>query len=184
MIKYENSKIYKIEPLNNDNNDGDIYIGSTTKLRLSQRMTNHRYLYKKWKEGVKHKLMSFDLFDKYGVENCKIILIELYPCKSKDELIAREQHHIRSTNCVNKRIEGRTTLEYRNEHKENKREYDIKYRKENKEKINKNSNEYYNKVLKHKEYLCECGCKLKQVNKYDHLKSKKHLEMLDKLKNI
>jgi hypothetical protein len=183
MIKYDNSKIYKIESLDS-NNEADIYIGSTTKLRLSQRMTNHRYLYKKWKEGNKHKLMSFDLFDKYGVENCKIVLIETYPCKSKDELIAREQYHIRSTKCLNKRVEGRTTLEYRNEHKEEKKAYDAKYRKANKEKQNKSCNEYYYNVLKNKEYVCECGCKMKQVNKYDHLKTKKHAEMLEKLKNI
>ena len=50
MTKYDNSKIYKIEPLNIEN-EGDIYIGSTTKHKLSERMANHRYSYRKWKNG-------------------------------------------------------------------------------------------------------------------------------------
>ena len=181
MIKYDNSKIYKIEPLNIEN-EGDIYIGSTTKRKLSERMANHRYLYKKWKNGDNHKLMSFDIFDKYGIENCKIILIESISCEDKDALIAREQHYIRLMNCVNKRVEGRSTLEYRNEHKAHKKEYDSQYRIENKQKINKQKNTYYYDVLKNKEYICDCGCKMKQLSKYDHLKSKRHLEMLEKLK--
>ena len=36
MVNYNNGKIYKIEPLNGE--EGDIYIGSTTKEYLSQRM--------------------------------------------------------------------------------------------------------------------------------------------------
>ena len=182
MTKYEHSKIYKIEPLNIEN-EGDIYIGSTTKRKLSERMASHRYLYKKWKNGNNQKLMSFEIFDKYGIENCKIILIESVSCEDKDLLIAREQFYIRSMNCINKRIEGRTTLEYRNEHKAHKKEYDEKYREQNKDKLNSRSQKYYHEVLKNKEYICDCGCKMKQLSKYDHLKSKRHFELLEKLKN-
>ena len=32
----------------------------------------------------------YDLFAEFGYENCKIELIELYPCNSKAELHARE----------------------------------------------------------------------------------------------
>jgi hypothetical protein len=46
MTNYNNGKIYKIEPLNGE--DGDIYIGSTTKKLLCQRMASHRYDYKRW----------------------------------------------------------------------------------------------------------------------------------------
>ena len=36
--------------------------------------------------------MTSKLFEKYGVENCKIILIEKYPCNDKDDLVAREEY--------------------------------------------------------------------------------------------
>ena len=63
-INYKNGKIYKIEPVNGE--EGEIYIGSTTKEYLSQRMTAHRGDYGKWKNGKHGKIMSFDLFEKYG----------------------------------------------------------------------------------------------------------------------
>ena len=132
-INYKNGKIYKIEPLNGE--EGDIYIGSTTKEYLSQRMTAHRGGYKSWKNGKGNKLMSFDLFEKYGAENCCIILLENCPCESKDELHAKESHHIRTLNCVNKVIPGRTKKEWRNENQDYLLEYAKKYRETNKEKI-------------------------------------------------
>ncbi len=67
MVNYENGKIYKII---NETND-IIYIGSTIQ-PLSQRYTRHQH-----KEA-----------------NRKIILIENYPCNSKEELCKREQQVI------------------------------------------------------------------------------------------
>ena len=117
-INYKNGKIYKIEP-RGDHSEGDVYIGSTTKEYLSQRMTVHRSDYKRFKNGKgKHKLTSFNLFDKYGVENCDIILLELVEANSKDELVSREAHYIRTIKCVNRFVPLRTTREYKQEHKE------------------------------------------------------------------
>ena len=56
MVNYSNGKIYKIEPICEHNED-DIYIGSTTKQYLSQRMDKHRSDYKRWQQGKCHKLM-------------------------------------------------------------------------------------------------------------------------------
>ena len=67
-MNYQNTKIYKIESHIGDK----IYIGSTTKKYLSQRMDKHRYDYKEWKKNRKSKTMSYLLFDEYGVENCFI----------------------------------------------------------------------------------------------------------------
>ena len=149
MVNYNNGKIYKIQP-KSDGEQGDIYIGSTTKVLLSQRMSEHRCDYKRWKKGNTNKVTSFILFDKYGVENCEIVLIEIVNVESKDELIAREKHWIQSTNCVNKLVVGRTPKEYyeenkeailfnkKNYHNENKETiqvYKKKYREENKETI-------------------------------------------------
>jgi hypothetical protein len=101
-INYNNGKIYKIEAINGE--EGDIYIGSTTKQYLSQRMTKHREDYNRWNQGKYHKTMLFNLFENYGIENCKIILLENCPCDSKDQLHARESHYIKSLNCINKCI--------------------------------------------------------------------------------
>ena len=49
MINYNNGKIYKIEPIC-DHDEWDIYIGSTTKQYLCQRMATHKYYYKKYKQ--------------------------------------------------------------------------------------------------------------------------------------
>ncbi len=47
MVNYENGKIYKIESHLGDK----LYIGSTTKQYLSQRMDKHRTDYKQWLNG-------------------------------------------------------------------------------------------------------------------------------------
>ena len=61
MVNYSNGKIYKIEPIC-DHEDGDVYIGSTTKQYLSQRMEYHRRDYNNYKKGVSSKtLTSFKL---------------------------------------------------------------------------------------------------------------------------
>ena len=83
MTKYTNGKIYKIQDLNGDM----CYIGSTTRPMLSERMSGHRSAYKRWKaEKPTTRITVFEIFDTYGVENCRIILLELYPCNTKDEL--------------------------------------------------------------------------------------------------
>ena len=97
MTNYDNGKIYKMI-VNNTDEDYEPYIGSTTKKYLSQRLVQHRCSYKTRKSV---KFGSFKLFDKYGMENCEIVLIENYPCKSKDELRARERYHYDSINNCN-----------------------------------------------------------------------------------
>ena len=65
---YSKGKIYKIEALNGE--PDDIYIGSTTKEFLSQRMTKHRSSYLRWSGSNSIKpnyVTSFDVFDKYGI---------------------------------------------------------------------------------------------------------------------
>ena len=111
MVNYSNGKIYKIESIV-DHNEGEIYIGSTTKKYLSQRMDEHRRAYKQWKNNKHGKVQVFEIFDKYSVEGCQIVLIETVNAESKDELLAREKHYIKSFKCVNKCIPGRTKKEY------------------------------------------------------------------------
>ena len=170
-------------------------------------MTVHRCKYKANKEGTKkYNFTSFQLFDKYGVDNCKIILIENVCAKSKDELIARETYYIRNMKCVNCRIEDRTEQEYyqdniekikeykRNYHiknKENICEKTMKYYNDNREEINEKrrlvyeSNKDYKRQEKIKFYHdtktiveCACGSKIIQHHLNIHLNTAKHKNYL------
>ena len=119
MPNYGLGKIYKIW----DNSFTKCYIGSSTEV-LSCRMGKHRLDYKKkWLNGIGPHIRVYDLFDEFGVENCKIELLENYPCNSRSELEAREGYHQRLNDCVNKNIAGRTTKEYNDDHKEEHREW-------------------------------------------------------------
>jgi hypothetical protein len=115
---YKSGKIYKIV----DVGYNEQYFGSTT-VELSKRMAKHRSQYRLSKTNTSISLTSFFLFDKYGVENCKIELIELYPCASKEELRKREGYWIKREECVNKIVAGRTPAEYYIDNIEKMKEY-------------------------------------------------------------
>lgn len=144
MVNYANGKIYKIESDLGDK----IYIGSTTKEKLCQRMSHHRSDYNYWK-NEKNKtyhsshIRSFDLFDEYGIDNCKITLIEICPCTSKDELHSRESHFIRTLSCVNKVIPDRSKKEYKDDNKELIREKNKLFYNEHKDELYARHKAYY-----------------------------------------
>jgi len=127
MPDFQNGKIYKLW----SNEGDDIYIGSTTQT-LAHRYSTHKNLWS--------RCCSKNLFEKYS--NVKIDIIEHFPCNTKDELCKREGELIRSLNCVNKNIPGRTHKEYCNENKEKIAEYHIEYRENNKEKLADYQTEY------------------------------------------
>jgi hypothetical protein len=137
MVNYSNGKIYKIEAINAPD-DEKVYIGSTTKQYLSQRMDKHRSDYRNWKDGNEKysKITSFDLFDKYGIENCVIVLIELVNANSKDELLAREKHFIKTMNSINKllpKMDKEEKYEQRHKYYESNKERIKMYQEKNKE---------------------------------------------------
>ncbi len=176
---YSKGKVYKIEPIS-DHDEGEIYVGSTAKEYLSQRMTKHRYSYGDWKNGKGRKVMSFGLFEKFGIENCKIILLESVAANTKDELLAREAYYIQTLKCLNKTILGRTKAEYHKqyieEHKERRQEYMTEYRKDynNRPEIKEKKSEYYKQKLP-----CACGKLISKGWMHKHIHSKKHLEFLE-----
>ena len=139
--KYHNSKIYQITDIAYTK----CYIGSTTE-SLSLRMARHRHHYRQFLKNNKNFISSYELFKEYGVENCKIQLIEYYKCDSLAELRKREGEHIKKTDCVNKRVEGRTQKEYKIDNKERLRENEkvrwAKYYEEHKEEILAQKKEY------------------------------------------
>jgi hypothetical protein len=204
-MDYKKTKIYKIWSTQGKK----IYIGSTTKDYLSQRMTAHRnkyYQYKKNKRGS--CITSYLLFDEYGLENCFIELIEAKECTNKDEKNQLEGHYIRTLKCVNKNIQGRTPKEYRKENDDKIKEYKKEYKNNNKDKIKVYNKEYrkknYDKIKEedkkyrkenddkikeyqkkyNKEYIkikiiCECGSEICKSNKTHHIKTKKHIFFLE-----
>ena len=192
---YNNGKIYKIVPNVANAEEGDVYVGSTTKVRLCQRMTAHRGDYDKWKKGKHNKTASFDLFDKYGIENCNIILLELINCNSRNELHALERYYIESIKCVNKVIPSRTIQEWRCDNKDKLKEQMKEYYEVNQEKIKEQIKEYYeankNKIMEHKKqyyqktkeqklkpFVCECGSICCYCGRSKHFKTQKHQDYL------
>jgi hypothetical protein len=162
----------------------DIYIGSTKDI-LSRRLAGHRYSYKQYLNGTYPYLTSFEII-KY--EDAYIELIELIEYTDKNELIAREGHHIRIMDCVNKHIPNRTKKEYNLDNKEknknHKKQYYLnnhaqfiekgnQYRLENREQINEKQKE---------KITCDCGSIYSKSHKLRHEKTKKHITFLEQNK--
>ena len=88
------------------------------------------------------------IFDEYGIENCKIELIETHPCKTQEELLQREGHYIQTLECVNKTVVGRSKDEKKEIRKIKRREEYLANKKNEKEK----AKEYYQN---NREYILE-----------------------------
>jgi hypothetical protein len=137
MNKYESGKIYQIIAP-----DGTKYIGSTIS-SLTCRFGNHRRIYKAWKAGKSKRVSVFEMFDKYGIENCKIELIENFACSSKKELERREGEIIKSIRCINEVVAGRTINEYIEDNKEILHAKFKKYYQDNRDSQIERVKEYY-----------------------------------------
>ena len=102
-----NCKIYKITSLNNPE---VVYYGHTCQT-LSSRYS-------------KHKTLSNKSSSKIIIEkgDAIIILVEDYPCESRDQAKSREAYYVLNNPCVNKCVPGRTqkgsVKVYQNKHKE------------------------------------------------------------------
>jgi hypothetical protein len=148
MPNYENGKIYE---LNGTNDDGIklTYYGSTT-LKLCQRLAQHKDDFKNDRScSSKEVLKCLDY---------RINLLELYPCKCKDELKARERFYSDNNECVNVRkpilfagekqiLDKKYHKEYDKQHKEQKKEYN-KQHKEQKNEYQKEYNKQHKEQIK------------------------------------
>ena len=190
MPDYKNAKIYKIWSPEGD----DIYIGATTQ-PLFKRLHHHKSA-----KDCSSKI----LFEKYT--DVRIELVECYPCNSKEEITKKEGEFIRTLDCVNRNVAGRTTKEYYKENKEyyeewRKEHYDKnkeqllenakKYRDNNKERKKEWSKEYrennkehlkeYFKAYRSQPYTCECGRTMLFTHRARHLKSKIHKKLMQQV---
>lgn len=169
VSKYQRGKIYKIV----DNTNDDVYIGSTCESTLARRLVQHRADYNKYLKGNHNYTTSFKIIANGDYD---IVLIENYPCNSKDELHARERYWTQNTNCVNK-VKNQGLLKELGQ-----KEYDKvkgkEYRATNKEAI---------KVRRSKLVTCECGVTYTHDHASRHKRCKKHLsyvKMMDELSKL
>mgnify|MGYP003661285331 CR=1 FL=1 len=166
---YKNGKIYRIWTLLSD----EIYIGSTADT-LSNRFCKHKSSYKRWlknKDDNKTYMTSFKLFEKFGVENCKIDLEHNFHCNSKAELHSEEGRvqRIHKAILINNNIAGRTQEEWFSENKEHLAEYNKQYYADNKDAISKQRKQ---------KFVCECGGKYTLSLKSRHTKLAKHQKFI------
>ena len=168
MPNYELSKLYLITTKIGQN---DGYIGATTKNYLTQKFQTDIACYQSYKSGKTNcPSPLYNFFDEHGVSNCRIVLIETYPCKSKDELSSKLFDIINKTsNCVNNNpaylpVSLGLPLDRGIQITEEERQ----------EYINNNTHT-----------VCECGGRYTTASKKPHLKSKKHVQYeLDLLKGV
>jgi len=95
MDKYQRGKIYTIIC----RKTGRKYVGSTCEPTLAKRLAKHVVDFKCWSKNKTCYKTSFDII-KDG--DYFIVLLESYPCNSRDELRMCEQKHIDLQECVNK----------------------------------------------------------------------------------
>lgn len=134
MPSYSEGKIYKLISPHTE----EVYIGSTIQL-LQQRKSKHLH---KFKKGIL-TCLSKKIFDAGDVD---IVLLENYPCESKRELEERERYWIETTEkCINKMFPTRTSKEYYESNKEDKKQYGRDYYYKNRDKVLERCSEYREK---------------------------------------
>ena len=145
--KYENGKIYRIVC----NITGLQYYGSTC-ATLEKRLIGHKNDYNYRMNENASNMTSFKIIEN---GNYEILLVELFPCNSKDELLKREGFYIKNNVCVNKVLPGRTHVQSQQNWVENNKfiydEYQKKWREENKtyqKQWQKKNNEHLKKYCK------------------------------------
>ena len=188
--KYKNAKIYSIRCSIDDNL---IYIGSTCQL-----------LYKRWYDhkiaSTKEHYKNMQLYIKMNElrqENFYIELVINCPCENKEELNKIEGEYIRKLGTLNKRIEGRTDKDYKEDNKAKIQEYykqnqekilnhKKQYREANIEKFKNKDIQYYNTnkdIINSKKsvsFTCNiCNCSFRTGEKSRHLKTKKHMKNIN-----
>ena len=160
---YSKGKIYVVKSLTSP----EIYVGSTIQT-LADRMYCHRNDWKKNEVLGRNKEIVKDINVWY------IELYEEYPCKNITELNKREGDIIKEIGTLNNRIEGRTRQEYNADHKEERKQYNLK----NKDKIKEQRKQYY---TDHKEERKQYQ---KQYNTYHDDEIKEYKKQLFKKKKL
>ena len=174
MPDFNDAKIYKIECRITGLN----YIGSTTLRYICNRLSQHKDRFNKphlKQYSSKEIIKNGDYF---------IDLVELYPCKTKKELLIRERYWVENTPfCINKQVPSRTKQEYNELHREEHKAYDKKYYDENKKNLISQTSERrrQRKIENPEKCICDCGGKYLQDNRWQHFKTQQHKNYIQNL---
>lgn len=163
MPDYQQARIYQIWSIETEK----IYIGSTCS-PLRVRLAQHVYDYKRFLNGMSPFISSFEILKE---EHYDIELVENFPCNSKEELHARENHWIREFKeiAVNRKgaKTGMTQQEIQKEYREKNREKILLHHKKYNE---KNKEKWAEKVD------CFCGGRYTLGRKNEHFRTNKHID--------
>lgn len=184
LIKYDDAKIILLEnyPCNNKEELLSKEQDWIDKIQNNVNGTNARSKKTKlvnYQDGkININYLSFKLV---CYNDCKIELIENYPCNNSDELTKREGYWIKNTpNCVNKVIAGRTRQEYKKDNKEYLNEKNKEYNKKNKERLNEIYKQY---CIENKDKLSKYRKEYRQKNQERDKNYRKEYRIKNKEKN-
>lgn len=140
VIDYSKSVIYKI--VSKDLDVTDLYVGSTTE--LVKRKCKHKCSCNNDKDAQYNLSVYKFIRENGGWDNWDIILIEIYPCTNKFELLSRERYYIELLNAkLNHNIPLQTEKEYWNRHKDKMREKNKRNRENHKNEKKERDRQYY-----------------------------------------
>ena len=123
MVNYAQSKIYRIICYST----GKQYIGSST-TSLSTRLSVHKQQLRNGKSCSSYEVLENGNFD--------ILLLEDYPCETREQLSTRERFWIdQSEMCVNKNVPSRTRREYYQDNRKKLIDYQTKWNNENRKRL-------------------------------------------------
>jgi len=167
MVCYSKSVIYKII-CNTDKTL--IYIGSSCS--FTTRKSQHKSVCYNPNDKNYNLPLYKMIRDNGGWDNFRMVIVEEYPCETKLQLHIREEQL---------RVEYNANMNAYSAYT-NRKEYDIEYRKNNKEKKNEYNKEHYKntkeKILE--KLTCECGCVIVKQKMNRHLQSDKHKKLIGK----
>ena len=135
----------------------NLYVGSTC--NFTKRKSNHNH-YLKNENSKHHNFKVYKIIRENGGEY-DMKPYKIFPCKNKLEMRIEEER------C---RVELNADLNTKACYLEDKYYYQKQY--------TKNTLREYNK----EKIICECGCKVNRLYIYRHRKTKKHLELMENIK--
>ncbi len=168
MRDYSNGKIYRLV-----HGTKTIYIGSSA-MPLRKRMWWHR---SSTRNGATSKIYEYIRSDEVGIENIRIVLIENWPCASKEELAQREQHWIEHCNFPNVELKNahRAYRSLANKRLDNK----INFRK-----YNQTDKGQAAVRRKRNPFSCVCGATGMFTNRFRHVQTTKHKDKIKRMAEV
>ena len=156
---------------------GLVYIGST--IDIENRKNRHNGKNNCCSSKLLKKPLQFDIIDTREYNLLRTLHLV-------------EQFYLDNTNTINQKraYTNERSLGYllrKHQHYINNKEKIKQYKLNNKEENKEKSKAYYQKNREKRleqnkvEIICECGCLIRKVNKSIHIKSKKHIKLMNLL---